>query len=296
MAEPLVSVVMPCRNAAGTLPMALASLLAQTYQNWECVVVDDDSTDNCRDVISQAADPRIRYIRLSSHRGRGAARQRALEEARGDLIAMLDADDWLYPEKLERQVHAMVTDPRPGVISTGMSIVNAQHEIVGVRLHAPRERPMEIRAPMKRLSVPPIAYGPSMIRREVATRARFDSSLICGEDADYLLKILFLCRFAVLPDITYAYTEYSSTTLTKTLDGLGCGRVMFRKYRDRFPVASRIQSGKLGAKAFIYRFVFAVSNGSAMIARRSQPPASTQIRAFLHARETVRGIVTRRFE
>ena len=128
--------MMPCWNASRTLPLALASLLAQTYQNWECLIVDDASTDDPCAVIEEAADSRIRYVRLARRGGRGAARQRALEEVKGDLVTMLDADDWIFPEKLERQVNAILSTGVP-LVSTGMSIVTERNEIVGVRAKGP---------------------------------------------------------------------------------------------------------------------------------------------------------------
>ncbi len=122
MSTPLVSVIMPCYNATSTLPMALASLLAQTYENWECVLVDDGSTDAPVAILERIDDPRIRYIRLPYNQGRGVARQIALDNVRGDLITMLDADDWIYPNKLEMQYLQMVANPHLALISTGMAI------------------------------------------------------------------------------------------------------------------------------------------------------------------------------
>ena len=89
--SPLVSVMMPCFNAAETLPMALASLLAQTHARWEAVIVDDGSTDATWDVLRAVDDPRLRVERFPENRGRGAARQRCLEMARGDFLSMLDS-------------------------------------------------------------------------------------------------------------------------------------------------------------------------------------------------------------
>ncbi len=93
--RPLVSVMMPCYNSAGTLPLALASLVAQTYENWECILVDDGSTDRPIDIVEQASDKRISFFRLDRNMGRGVAQQAALDYATGDYLCMLDADDWL---------------------------------------------------------------------------------------------------------------------------------------------------------------------------------------------------------
>ena len=109
--ESLVSIMMPCFNGEQTLPMALASVRAQSHENWEAVVVDDGSTDGTCDALQGLGEPRLRLERFDTNRGRGAARQRCLEMARGERLTFLDADDWLSPNKLALQVALMREHP-----------------------------------------------------------------------------------------------------------------------------------------------------------------------------------------
>ncbi|MGH7741333.1 MAG: glycosyltransferase family 2 protein [Candidatus Eiseniibacteriota bacterium] len=106
---PLVSVVMPARNAVRFIDQALQSLLDQTHTRWELVVVDDASSDGTAERVNQAAraDRRIRLIQLARRVGPGPARNVALAEIRGDYIAFLDSDDIWLPGKLERQLRFM---------------------------------------------------------------------------------------------------------------------------------------------------------------------------------------------
>jgi len=103
--RPLVSVIVPAHNAEAFLDRTLASALRQTYEALEIVVVDDGSSDRTRSIAEGRAmrDPRIRVI-AQPNRGVVSARNRALEDARGELIAPLDADDVWDPTKIERQV------------------------------------------------------------------------------------------------------------------------------------------------------------------------------------------------
>ncbi len=105
---PLVSILMPAFNSAATIEATLASALAQTYPNIEVIVVDDGSTDTTATIVEdfRLRDPRIRCIR-QENRGIAAARNRALREARGMLVALLDSDDLWHSEKLARQVALM---------------------------------------------------------------------------------------------------------------------------------------------------------------------------------------------
>ena len=101
---PLVSVVIPVHNRARVLGRAMGSVLAQTLQDLEVVVVDDGSTDDSARAAASFEDPRIRVIRLPQNRGVSHARNTGIRESRGRFVAFLDSDDEWLPEKLERQV------------------------------------------------------------------------------------------------------------------------------------------------------------------------------------------------
>ena len=170
---PRVSVIIPCYNAARTLPWALASLVAQSYKHWECLIVDDGSTDQSSEIVDQLREPRISLIRLSRNRGRGFARQVALEEIRGDLCCFLDADDWLFPSKLMTQARAMDENPDLPLVATGMSIVDSENNLVGVRSRGPVRAGMAILGPITHLAPPPVAFPPCMIRSDLARSSGF---------------------------------------------------------------------------------------------------------------------------
>lgn len=103
----LVSILTPTYNAEKFIQATIESVLNQTYQNWEMILVDDGSTDQTVLIIEEFAqkDHRIKLFKLSENRGNGFARNAALEKAAGKYIAYLDADDLWFPEKLEKQIH-----------------------------------------------------------------------------------------------------------------------------------------------------------------------------------------------
>ena len=108
-APPAVSVLMPAFRAAATLPAAVASVQAQTFADWELLIVDDASDDATAGTVARLAEaePRIRALHLGLNGGAARARNRALAMARGRYIAFLDADDLWLPGKLERQIGFM---------------------------------------------------------------------------------------------------------------------------------------------------------------------------------------------
>ena len=109
MIEGLVSVIVPAYNCEKFIGETIASVLAQTYQNWEMIIVDDCSSDNTREIILDSAkkDSRIKYYFLQNNSGAAVARNTAMEQAEGEYMAFLDSDDVWLPEKLEKQLNFM---------------------------------------------------------------------------------------------------------------------------------------------------------------------------------------------
>ena len=110
---PKVSVVVPTYNGAEFLGEAIQSVLQQTYQDFEIIVVNDASPDATDEVIRQFDDPRLRYIKHEQNRGVANARKTGIMQSRGAFIAHLDQDDFFHPEKL--QVHVDYLEQRPDV-------------------------------------------------------------------------------------------------------------------------------------------------------------------------------------
>lgn len=104
----LVSIIMPSYNTGRFIAETINSVLAQTYENWEIIIVDDCSTDNTDEIVAEyLRDERIRYFKNEKNSGAAVSRNRALREARGEWIAFLDSDDLWSPDKLEKQVGFM---------------------------------------------------------------------------------------------------------------------------------------------------------------------------------------------
>ena len=104
----LVSIIMPSYNTASFIAESIQSVLAQSYKDWELIIVDDCSPDNTDDVVKPyLSDERIRYLKNEKNSGAAVSRNRALLEAKGKWIAFLDSDDLWMPEKLQKQVRFM---------------------------------------------------------------------------------------------------------------------------------------------------------------------------------------------
>ena len=103
----LVSIIMPSYNTGACIAKSIQSVQAQTYSNWELIIIDDDSNDDTDAIVSGFLDNRIIYLKNEKNKGAAFSRNRALREAKGRWIAFLDSDDVWFPEKLEKQIAFM---------------------------------------------------------------------------------------------------------------------------------------------------------------------------------------------
>ncbi|MBU4477611.1 MAG: glycosyltransferase [Candidatus Omnitrophica bacterium] len=118
--KPLVSVVIPTYNCADLLERSVKSVLAQTFQDFEIIIVDDASADNTQEVVFSFKDTRIKYVRHKKNLGEAAARNTGIKIAQGEYIAPQDSDDEWLPEKLEKQLNAFKNSSSLlGVVYTG---------------------------------------------------------------------------------------------------------------------------------------------------------------------------------
>jgi glycosyltransferase involved in cell wall biosynthesis len=119
--QPLVSVIIPYYNGSKYIEQCLDSVFAQTYKNYEIILVDDCSTENSKEVLAKYL-PKIRYYRMTENHGRPApVKNFAISKSKGELIAFLDQDDWWEPTKLEKQV-PLFKEENVGLVFSNASI------------------------------------------------------------------------------------------------------------------------------------------------------------------------------
>ncbi len=114
--QPLVSAMMPTYNSGATLKKTIDSVVAQTYLNWELIIVDDGSSDNTRDIVKSYGDKRIKYF-YQKNQGRGAARNKCVKESAGEYIVVVDSDDISLPDRFKLQVEFLEKNKNVGVVS-----------------------------------------------------------------------------------------------------------------------------------------------------------------------------------
>lgn len=197
---PRVSVILPAFDAADSLPRALGSALGQTLVDLEVIVADDGSTDGTADLAESVArrDGRVRVLRADRNAGAAAARNRAFAAARGDWLALLDADDFLAPDRLERLV-ALGDAQRADVVADNLRLVSEAGTPLGTALRPDDPLfagPLTAAAFLRRnrFLVPgfKLGYLKPLFRRDFVVQegVQQDESLRIAEDFHFLLEAL----------------------------------------------------------------------------------------------------------
>lgn len=197
-----VSVLTALFNAEKTLAASIDSILAQSYQDFELIIIDDCSKDSSSQVISTFKDPRIVYFRNERNMGLSASLNRALKNARGDYIARHDADDISLPERLKLQVQSLDANVEVGVIGAQMDVMDQYNRLIA-QYPLPTSHGLLAWLLFFDRS---FAHPTVMMRKELLERVDgYDESLRVSQDHELWTRLVRITRFANLPDSLVHY-------------------------------------------------------------------------------------------
>ncbi len=250
MRDPTISVVIPTYNRARFLPSAVASVRAQSYPCDEILIVDDGSSDDTPEVVATFG-PGVRLIR-QINAGPAAARNRGIDEARGDLVAFLDTDDRWLPGKLAAQVRLFRREPALGMVCADMAIEND----VGIRLvesnfvlrglqhdfAALDGRPLPD-APRRLLEVNFVNTSTVVAKRQLLLAlGGFDTRLRYGEDLELWLRIAARHPIACVASVHEVRVEHDSN-VTRSIEPMLQGYVKMAEAIREWAGAEMVQWG-----------------------------------------------------
>ena len=256
MNRPLVSVIMNCLDGERYLPAALASLKSQTFQDFEIIFWDNGSRDASAD-IAQAFGPRLRYCRGAETVPLGAARNLAIAEARGELIAFLDCDDLWRADKLARQVELFEANPRLGLVCTDTEVCRGTTLLYRMFDHAAPARGMVFEQLMLRqwISMSSAMVGKKALDSIVCAAGAeqpgsgswFDEGLNVCEEADVFYRIAHDWELDFVDEpLTVWRVHGANTTFEKfgqfgdeTLRILAKHRLIYKDYDQQYPAVAR---------------------------------------------------------
>jgi len=223
---PKVSVIIPTHNRADFLESSIESVLSQTYNDFEVIVVDDNSCDHTHEVVKNFRDIRIRYILHLENKGPSAARNTAIAASKGDFIAFLDDDDEWMPHKLQKQI--LVLDKSLsnvcGVYTNRLVIDKANKKVVSTNL---RSNKLHGNLLCQLVFQNPISTGSLLLKKNCLDQVGyFDESMYYMEDRDLWIRLSMKWDFEYI-DEPLTKIHLHSNKLSNNLRGQIAGREKF---------------------------------------------------------------------
>ncbi len=221
------SVIIPTYNHAQYLRESVNSVLRQTFQDFELIIVDDASQDETKDLVQvwMKNDPRIRYFRHSVNQGPAVALNTGIQNSRGYFITWMGADDRMLPHNLEKKVFFLENYGNVDVVYSDAEIINSQGETLGVlRPYPASDQPQIVEDLFERLLRKNfIVASTVMVRKKCLDRfGGFDTNLRYAEDWELWFRLARRCVFAYLPEplIQYRVREFGAqnTAVQENLD------------------------------------------------------------------------------
>lgn len=258
---------MPVYNGANTVKLALQSLLAQSYENWICIIVNDGSSDGTKNILDSLKDSRFKVYHLAQNKGRGYARQYALDHAEGDYLTFLDADDFFHVDKIYYQVKEMSADATLDLIASEVLIYNEDFKPVGKRIKSNIEKThYRFGEPLK------ISMATAMIKLDKAKKLSYNKKLDASEDVDFLSRYMDNGYYKHLPFPYYFYYVSSKNTPYKKILHYTINQIMrgFYMLWDAFVPGLRIII-KSSIKCILYAVLLPILGEDFFLKRRNVP-------------------------
>lgn len=231
-----VSIVMPVRDVAVTVGPAVRSIQAQTFGDWECVIVDDGSIDATVSIVRGLAgmDRRIRLIEGRAAEGIARRLNQAVAAADGTFVARMDGDDVCYPDRLAAQLRFLVDHPDVDVVGAGAMVFHGAGVARGPRRCAGAHRQLTADV----MTGIPMMHPTWLGKREWFVSHPYDPSARGWEDQELLLRANETSTYAAIPDLLIGYRE----------EHIKLGRSLrIRVQQSRYVLGYGLQRGRPGA-------------------------------------------------
>jgi glycosyltransferase involved in cell wall biosynthesis len=276
-------------NSEKTLGAAMRSVLAQSRQDWELILVNDGSTDRSLEIARSIRDPRVRVVSDGENLGFATRLNQITRMASGEYIARMDADDLMHPERLEVQARYLDAHPEVDVVGSSCFLINASNRVLGLG----HTTPIDAR-PIAALRKSVLLHPSCMGRRAWFEQNAYDESMLRAQDAELWIRTLPVSNFARIdrPLLYYRITGAQSTRayLAKSFRGLLYHLMTVRRYGPA--LVGHVRSYLLMARIGLFHLTltpFALLNKQAtLIHRRSRSldsaerESAQQIVAQLH--------------
>lgn len=272
---------MPVYNGEKTLPLAVASLLHQTYPSWKCYIVNDGSTDGTKAYLDTLDDKRFSIIHFKKNKGRPFARNKALERCcQYQFVAFLDADDFYHPDKLMQQVTFLERHENVDLVSCGMgsfSDTDGLQRVRGISSIAISKYYYR-----NELNVPRAAC---MIRGKKIGKLLFNPKLLMAQDSDFFTRYAHGRYYGTINSILYYYSEFDSVTKEKVMKTHYYNTTRYIFSFPEYPLSSVLQLFKAMTKWGYFVVRSSIYKFEVLLNERGQLPENSQREDYFQLRK-----------
>ena len=199
---PLISVILPVYNAAGYVEESIQSILNQTCENFELIIIDDGSNDNSGGLIKNIKDARIRFY-SQPNMGLAKTLNKGIELANGEFIARQDADDISMPERFEKQIQFLIANPEVNLLGTWAEIFPVKNNVPRFHKHPANDSELKFEL----FFDCPFVHSSVMLRKECLKTTGYYNPEKTAEDFDLWARIARSSKVANIPDVLLRYRE-----------------------------------------------------------------------------------------
>ena len=273
----LISVILPVYNGEKTIGETITSVLNQTWQDFELIIINDGSEDGTLEIIDSIKDPRIKVFSYPNA-GPNPSRNRGIAQAKGECIAFIDADDLWKPDKLSSQLQALQTNSQAAVAYSWTDYIDESSQFLRRGSHT--KLTGDVFENLLLINFLETGSNPLIRQEALATVGGFDETLTHGEDWDMWLRLAAKYEFVVVPSSQVLYRVYAHSNSSKIFQlEAGCLQVINRAFSQ---APESLQYLKRFSQGNLYKYLTSKALAKPLARQRSLAAARFIWQAVRH--------------
>jgi glycosyltransferase involved in cell wall biosynthesis len=247
----LVTIGIPFYNDESTLLNSIRSVFAQTYKDWELILVDDGSSDDSLKIAQSISDSKVKVISDGENKGLPNRLNQITKLARGKYIARMDADDLMHPDRIKAQIEFLESNPQLDVVGCNAYIVDENNVISGLRSSSINLKPESILS--NGLFIHPTVCG----KKSWFAKNPYSKEFVRAEDHELWVRTLYDSNFSKVSDALFFYRVNKKIKLRNHLLSYRTDRKIIRKYGPG--IVGQSKTYKLILKLYLKSFICRIS-------------------------------------
>lgn len=285
-----VSVGIPFYNNQDTLLTAIRSVFAQTYQDWELILVDDGSRDNSLTIAQSIRDNRVKVIHDGENHGLAYRLNQIASLATGEYLARMDADDMMHPQRLEKQLNYLQANPQIDVLASPVYSINQENQPQGIRGLDPIEG-MTVKTVLLNKGL--IIHPTVMAKTQWFRRYQYDTLYRKTQDRELWCRSASTSTFAKIPEPLYFYRENlfnSQSYLKSYLVGSQANFKLLKTYgwKNLGTISTLVRMLRIPLKIVTYQLFILIGKENLLISQRDKPISESE---FIAATKVIESIL-----